>query len=384
MYNTKLAFIAAASVAAACSGEPTGVAAEQQITVESISKAVQTSRAQPVARGIALAMRDAGRRSTLLRAMQASPWSERKLTLQEFAQTKAGEELMSAAAAGIGMETSRFLALVAGLPAMDFYLPFRTHRRSWRGGAELLVGTTFDGDAPELTVYAGDGSTRVLRLADGTPRQPLLLLQPAERKLRWGQTQPRGAPTIESPDAPFVALIEECDPETAIEPCDAGGGGGGGGGVTPGVYITHFHGFDDDGWFGDLEMQFQSHVWYGQAPTFNNSNGTYNAPNQCHLGTASLNWPPHENWNGLRILSPNVTNTASQDCGSGITPHQYFIIMWEIDGDLNGPNEIWGYRFFDSPGSPPQGAQVGVNLGFYYWHGVTSEGWMANLKPEYR
>jgi hypothetical protein len=309
--------------------------------------------------------------------------------LQELALTPEGQELMRAAAAGIGMDAGRFQALVAALPPLDVYFPFRAHRQTWRPSAELLVGTTFDGDVPELAVWASDGSQHVLRRADGTPRQPLLLLQPAELKVRQARRQPGGASTIESPEAPLAAFIEECDPETAIEPCDPGGGGGGGGGSpTPGVYATHFHGFFEDGWYGNLEMQFQSFAWYGQTPTYNSSSGTYTVPNHCALGTASLNWPAHENWNGQLMLSPNVTNAPAQDCGSGITPNGYFILMWEIDGGLNGESDIYGYRFFSpSPGgstAPPWGGHVGVNLSYYGYTGATYETWAANLKTEYR
>jgi hypothetical protein len=350
----------------------------QRVSIESLSLAVKTARAQPVARGIAAALRSPEIRATLLAAMQDSPWREHKLTLQEFARSTEGHKFMQLAADGVGMTESAFLTLVTQLPGMDLYLPFREHRLGWSGEAELLVGTTFDGNAPELVAYSSAGEARVLRLSDGMPGVPLLLLQPAERKQRV-HAPSGGTPSVEHPGE-LAMLIEECDPETAIEPCDPGGGGGGGGGSpTPGVYVTHFHGFDDDGWFGDLEMLFRSRAWVGDVPFYHGDSRRWNIPQWCELGQAVLTWPPHLNWNGTKLISPGVTagNIASQSCGTGISPHGYYIDMYEEDGEIEWDAHHWGHRFFSAHPTnqfmgAPWGASVGVNEAYYAESGSPS------------
>lgn len=151
------------------------------ITAESNAS---TSRTEKVARAFALAMRREDIRAQVRNALRASPWTEHKLLLQSFVTTPAGRHLVRAAAEAAGTEPAQIQALVAELPLMDFYVPIRGHRLSWRGTADVSVAATLLHDPEVLTGYRTDGSATIYDLRNGPPTEALLVMHPAERKSR--------------------------------------------------------------------------------------------------------------------------------------------------------------------------------------------------------
>jgi hypothetical protein len=226
---------------------------------QSSSLAIQTKSsadaAQRLARALAAAMATPQIRATVLRSMRASQVTEHKLVWQEFVRTAPGRALVAAAARSAGATPAELEAISLRLPALDFYVPAREHRRTWKGGADLLVAATLTEQAPTVA-YSSNGTSVPLDLRNRAPRQALFVLQPAERKsVRIRIQARRDGPTIQDADdgdasGTLVLLepgkdpvvlplrdgirpMEECNPEQGS--C---GGGGTGGGWTPVPDVT--------------------------------------------------------------------------------------------------------------------------------------------------
>lgn len=108
------------------------------------------SRGDSVAYAFATALSDAAVRDQLLQAMRASELNEHKLVLQDFVSTYAARNIMSAAATKLRVSPGRLQRLVAGLPRLDLYLPFKEHRLTWEGTPDIVVALVNKGDAPTI------------------------------------------------------------------------------------------------------------------------------------------------------------------------------------------------------------------------------------------
>lgn len=101
-------------------------------------------------------------RESVHAAMDASPYLEHKLVLQEFLETPEGSELQGSLSNVLGGE-SMLTDLLAEFPNLDFYLPFDHHRETWEhANNNLWAVCEIDPDAKEVTAYHPDGSSRVL------------------------------------------------------------------------------------------------------------------------------------------------------------------------------------------------------------------------------
>jgi hypothetical protein len=236
--------------------------------------------------------------------MRDSRFNEHKLVLQSFAGTRGGEALVAAAAAALGTTPAALQQTIASLPEIDFYVPFAAHRQTWRGSPDVLVAATFDDHAPTIQANGTDGTVKTLRLADGVPAQPLVLLQPGEPKAVVNPASTGGGSTIEPQCVEPVStggtsVLRSGSTLLVIEePC---GGGGGGGTYTPpppspGVYITHFNIQEGDGWFGSLEIQFHSQAVSGIYPPYSafNPYGVWIFDYACSKGDFAPSFSPNE------------------------------------------------------------------------------------------
>jgi hypothetical protein len=216
---------------------------------------------QRFARALARAMARPEIRALVRNAMRESRFNENKLVLQEFAATAQGARVVRAVADAAGVDEAAVRGWIAQLPAMDFYAPLPEHRRSWRATADVVVGANMNVDEVRLTAYATDGSVLQLNRRDGIPARPVIILHPAEPKSVVTRRGGRTAEVIDA-DATSGYTIQnetgmggECDPETAIVPCDTETGSSGGG-LGPQVTITQFTPHVHDAW-GDLEVMFK-------------------------------------------------------------------------------------------------------------------------------
>lgn len=200
--------------------------------------------AQRLARAFAAAMREPEVRVQVRNAMRASMYNEHKLLLQEFAQTSGGRVLIAAAARTSDVSEGDIEAMVAALPEMDFYAPFREHRLTWRGTADVAVGASMEIDGTDFKAYTVNGQTVGYRSQGRIPEATWLFMHPAEPKSRRRNPQPSvPGEVIQDPNDGIGTF--------SMEPGD----GGGGGGSTTGMTLTQMINNIFDG-IGDAEIRF--------------------------------------------------------------------------------------------------------------------------------
>src|SRR5687767_6995660 len=133
--------------------EPAADVAGRQASF-SVATADAAEQTQLVARGLAAALAKPDARAHLRNAMRDSRWSEHKLVLQDYVHTRDGLALVADAAAALGTTPQGLRQTIAALPMLDFHVPFVDHRLTWRGSPDILVASTFDGDAPAIQAFA--------------------------------------------------------------------------------------------------------------------------------------------------------------------------------------------------------------------------------------
>ncbi|HJU68308.1 MAG TPA: hypothetical protein VJ650_08655 [Gemmatimonadaceae bacterium] len=148
-----------------------------------IAPSAEEVTAQHLARGFALALAIPEVRVAVRDAMRASLWDEHKLSLGDFVGTPAGIALLTAAARARGVSLATVEAELARLPALDFYMPIRAHRRAWTGDANLVVVAAWEG-VGDVPGFAPDGRTLSVSRRMSKAFPALFFIQPAEWKGR--------------------------------------------------------------------------------------------------------------------------------------------------------------------------------------------------------
>jgi len=278
-----------AGLLAACTDQvvsPDGSTTGQPQSASLAVQATSSDDIQRLARALAAGMGSPQIRTQVLRAMRASRVTEHKLVWQDFVRTVQGRALMAAAARGAGATSAELEAISLRLPELDFYMPAREHRLTWKGSADLLVAGTVGARAPTVG-YSPQRSSVPLNLRLALPTQVLFVLQPAERKSVRIRIQARkDGPTIQDPDdgdeSGTMVLIEagkdpvvlplsdrispkqECIPDINGGGCNTGGGGGG---WTPTPDVTRIPSFytydvtDNDNPYEGNEFEFHSRYY---------------------------------------------------------------------------------------------------------------------------
>lgn len=216
------------------------------------------------------------------------------------------------------------------------------------------------------------GDTHVLRLADGAPSTPLLILHRAEPKYAISAAAPRSSRFVEDPGegrvaalvalpydptaaeceatmlrAPGTASIVECDDMPIEQP------GGGGGGVyvpppppTPGVYVKTYYSGRSDGWWGSLEIQFWAYGFEGETYGVNGNDYWWHN-NECFRTSTGATFERNVHYENLNLLlSPNVTNVNSVNCNNFQSPWGYYVQVVEVDEGLNQSWDNFGSKHF--------------------------------------
>jgi hypothetical protein len=324
------AALALALLAAGCDAPATAPEAAPPI--------VSTAEAelQRVARAFALALRDDAVRHSVRDVLRDSPWDEHQVRLQELAATPAGRRLVAAAAAAVGEDAARMQARVDGLPPLDFYVPSREQRLSWRGTAGVTVAASLD---PENGKPIGgfDAAGRAIGhalQAGGT----VLLLAPAEPRAERSNRQPAGrGDVIQSADdgeaLPTFTWIDPSGKRTIVPLAAKAPGSGGGDAGTDNhsgdkTYLDYVKIYFGDG-AGDVELQVRA---------------DFRAPDGSYLGQGV--------WSNYSTIanssqSPHVAllNEVIPDSGTA----KVTVAVWEIDtcsGCGGGADDIYGLRDF--------------------------------------
>jgi len=86
---------------------------------------------------IASAMNSADVRLDVLKAMRASPRVDHSLILGEYLAGPKAENFLGASAAAVDLTAEELLAMVRGLPELEFVVPFAGHR-SWTGTSQIV------------------------------------------------------------------------------------------------------------------------------------------------------------------------------------------------------------------------------------------------------
>ncbi|HVE77660.1 MAG TPA: hypothetical protein VNA89_02305 [Gemmatimonadaceae bacterium] len=175
-----------AAVLGACGDEPTAPptaqadpAAATAAPPKSPERQLEDARADELGRALALALADPSLRGTVKQAMRGASNREHKLEVRRFLGSPAGARVASAVAERLGPQTGpRLTQLLEALPSLEVYLPVRSHREAWRGGADLIVAVGLHEDeAPRG--FRLDGSRTKLD-AEVAPLQPTLIVTQAE------------------------------------------------------------------------------------------------------------------------------------------------------------------------------------------------------------
>lgn len=250
---------------------------------EAAAENAERQALQELTRIVALALQDAGLRHRVKADMRESRVThEHKLHFSSYLRGNSGGILLAKMAKESGESREEILALLGQVRPLEFYMPVRAQRESWRGGDNLLVGSLLE-DHEVPTVYTLRGK-QVHVGAEEEPSLPALALVPVEANFnrpldaRYRNRNDEGGATIgtlydEQCELLQVQSVESTDPGDATIAC-GGGGGGDGGYVDPwasratGLYVTtlNIDGDHEGAFKGDPE--FEIHL---QAPINNPS-----------------------------------------------------------------------------------------------------------------
>lgn len=246
---------------------------------------------------VAGAMLEPEFRVLVLRTMRETPLSEHAVPLNALIDGHDGGRFMDAVAEAGGTSAAEVRALIASLPALDFYVPVREDRLEWRGGSDLVVASMTD-RTPPRQAFTPEGGPIELDLAHSRPSAPLFLLQVSEHKAyRLGPQPGMANNRIQEPEegelaAAYVRRLpdgaeivvqlrdlpsgpqraEYCPPDIpGCPPEDEGGGGGGGDpsppqGGTGSTYLTELQTLgecDNGNCFEGNEFEFHAHSAIG-------------------------------------------------------------------------------------------------------------------------
>jgi hypothetical protein len=203
-------------------------------TAPGAAAAAAAARAEPLARALALALGDPAFRAYVKSQLDASPFREHKLQFQRFLASDHGRAL-AALARGSGVAPEGITTQADAAIPLEMYLPVPDHRRSWAGGAGVLVATAIrDHDVPVAFDVQGN---RSLLDPDRPPDTPVIALVPVETDFTA---------------APAKLLCWDY--------CGGGSGGGTPPPLPPGLYLTQSHFVDDfEGWLKG-SPEFEVHI----------------------------------------------------------------------------------------------------------------------------
>ena len=198
---------------------------------------VSPSARPPVglARMFAKALKNQAFRAYLKAQLDASPYREHKVQLENFLGASGGHALRQIAAEN-GISKTAIADEAKAAIALEVYFPVPAHRAAWNGDEHVLVATaTADREAP--IAFDPEGRRQLLD-AQAPPATPVLAIVPVETDFSVSPPLPRR-----------MACYEDC----------AGGRGGVATPPAPGLYMTKAHFVQDfEGWLkGSPEFEVQ-------------------------------------------------------------------------------------------------------------------------------
>lgn len=174
---------------------------------------------QDLARAVALALSEPGTRLKVLTDMQKSTVREHKLALNVYLTGQVGQQLLNAAAAATSRTPSDLLELVNRIRPLEFYMPVTAHRRTWKGGREVLVAAQLKAEDTPLG-FSVTGESVVLS-PTRAPDAPTLALVPVETNFGPQIATSTASRLLRAPPGAASFTIEpppSCDPECPPPP----------------------------------------------------------------------------------------------------------------------------------------------------------------------
>lgn len=223
---------------------------------------------------MAIALQDQGLRQRIKNDMRNSRFTvEHKLELRNYIRGNSGGILLAKMANESGRRREDLMALIDGVRPLEFYMPVRKHRETWRGEADLLVASALDEEGATLVAYDLRGRPVAISPTEA-PETPTLVIVPVETDfsrpldpMQFRNDFDQGGEaigTLVSDIGRFdylggetLQMLEEPEfPECPPPPdgCGPGGPGGPGGdpdarvwrrGVSIEEYITHMRALND-------------------------------------------------------------------------------------------------------------------------------------------
>jgi hypothetical protein len=268
---------------AACSDSPP--ASPENVQPPAPSAAVTAGQRQALAqltRAIALALNDEELRHRIKMDMRAAPFAEHKLELTPYVRGRSGGLLLAKMATQAGRGREQMRNMLDDLPELEFYMPVREHRESWRGGTDLIVAGTLEGDdegKTKVAPVAFDLQGRPVALSfDVAPSTPTLVLVRKEADFSKPMDLTRSR-NVNDLDGAAIGTLKPSLIEDCVEPMKAmqfSCGGGGGGGYTPPPSYDPAPGTSPDQQRGISIEEVITHMrtfndhepWYKGAPEF--------------------------------------------------------------------------------------------------------------------
>jgi hypothetical protein len=236
----RFAAVALAATLAACDRTPPTAGHDDAATaqVPASGSAVQRGAMDRLARRLARALADPAFRLYLKDQLDASPFAEHKLHLQNLLKASNRRVLGEVARLSAVSESVVEADAREAIP-LEIYFPVPQHRAEWTGGANVQVASAWeDGEAP--VAYDVAGQRHVLS-PDQPPRVPVLAVVPVETDFTAGSVAEATCTTCEAP------------PTTPLPP-------------PGGLYMTYSHFVQDfEGWLKG-SPEFEIHI-LGQAGT---------------------------------------------------------------------------------------------------------------------
>ena len=128
----------------------------------------EAARLNQMAGALSAALDDTRHRRSLLDILRNSPFVEHKLTLTEFLAHSGSTDIVDAMQGRLRGSDADLASAAARLPALDFYVPSRSQRRSWTGQGSLAVAYVPDVDDPDagITLFWSHGPSKKMRTRD--------------------------------------------------------------------------------------------------------------------------------------------------------------------------------------------------------------------------
>ncbi|MDQ3556031.1 MAG: hypothetical protein M3409_04545, partial [Gemmatimonadota bacterium] len=264
---------------------------------------------------------------------------EHKLHFGNYLKGQSGGILLAKMAKESGKSREEIHALLARVRPLEFYMPVREQRESWRGTDNLWVASYLeDGGGEPPAVYDVWGNSIPLWAPDAEPGIHTLSLVPVEtnfsrelERARYVNKNDNGGQTIgtlyprsRKDDGDVSVLCETC-----IQDPGDGDGGGGGGTITPGLYMTFAYGKEgvpDGAWGLKGEPEIEMHIIGASTTDPSNSAATLSCSHAGAYGSYRFDMNDHY-WSGNVLLF----SQQQIDSYQARTADDFTVQMWEDD-----------------------------------------------------